>query len=285
MPTILLWPLLTVASLATAAQGAADQARSTHVTAAEREIIAADQALNEAFVRGDVAALERIMTDDYVSTSPLGNVRNRTEALDMQRAGLRRSFSLVADDVRVRVYGDSAVLTSRRIERGEFRGRDVSGQFRTTRVYVRQDGRWRLAAMQTTPIAPDDSSGTVEQEVLAAEEVRRQAILGNDIGVLEGLIADNFVVTLDTGEVKTRADELAVNRAGARRVEAWDSSDVVVRVYGHTAVVVGRAAVRDSLQGRGRAFRFSYTHVWARLDGRWRLIARHVSNRSTPQSD
>jgi ketosteroid isomerase-like protein len=53
----------------------------------------------------------------------------------------------VVEDVRVRVHGDTAVLTGRVTAKGRLgSGRDISGQYRYLRVFVRRDGQWRLAA-------------------------------------------------------------------------------------------------------------------------------------------
>lgn len=128
-------------------------------------------------------------------------------------------------------------------------------------------------------------SERVKQEVKRAEAARIDAILRNDSAALERLLADSLVTTLDAGDVKTKADELAVNRASDRKLESWEASDVTVRLYGDTAVVTGRAAVKDSLRGEGeRSFTFRFTHVWAKIGGRWQLVGRHISGRTPPRS-
>lgn len=128
-------------------------------------------------------------------------------------------------------------------------------------------------------------SHAAEQEVKQAEDARRAAILRNDTAALDHMIAASFLGTLDDGRLVKRADELAVNRPSDRKVESWDATDVVIRVYGDTALVTGRAAVKDRLRAEGtRAFTFSFTHVWAMLDGRWQLVARHISGRSVLRS-
>lgn len=129
------------------------------------------------------------------------------------------------------------------------------------------------------------SSEDAKAEVRRAEAARIDAILRNDAAALERLLADALVTTLDAGDVKSKAEELDANRAGARNVESWEASDVAIRVYGDAAVVTGRTAVEDSFRGEGRRrFTFRFTHVWARLGGRWQLVARHISGRNPPRS-
>jgi ketosteroid isomerase-like protein len=115
--------------------------------------------------------------------------------------------------------------------------------------------------------------------VLAAEAARRAAILANDTSALGALVSDSLVVTLADGTRRGRAEEVAQNAAADRGIEAWDASDVAVRVYGDAAVVTGYARLRDTLRGQRRAFGFHFTHVWVWRGGRWLLAARHMSGR------
>jgi ketosteroid isomerase-like protein len=132
-----------------------------------------------------------------------------------------------------------------------------------------------LAATASADAQPSSRAA----EVLAAEAARRAAILANDTSALGALVSDSLVVTLADGTRRGRAAEVAQNQASDRGVEAWDASDVAVRVYGDAAVVTGAARLRDTLRGQRRQFEFHYTHVWVRQDGRWRLAARHMSGR------
>jgi ketosteroid isomerase-like protein len=141
-----------------------------------------------------------------------------------------------------------------------------------------------LALAQDSFAQPRQTS-KAEEEVRQAENARREAILQNDTAALDRLMANSYMATLDAGDVKTKADEIALDREGSRKIESWEASDVVIRLYGNTAVVTGRAAVKDSLRDEGmRDFTFRFTHVWIKLDGRWQLVARHISGRSVPRS-
>jgi ketosteroid isomerase-like protein len=52
----------------------------------------------------------------------------------------------------VRVYGNSAVVTSRAALKGQRQGQDISGQYRGIDVYVKKQGRWQIVAAQATYI-------------------------------------------------------------------------------------------------------------------------------------
>ena len=122
--------------------------------------------------------------------------------------------------------------------------------------------------------APDRTA-----EVRAAEAAHRAAILANDTLALSAMISDSLVVTLADGSRRGKAEEVGQNRASDRGIEAWEASDVAVRVYGDAAVVTGVARLRDRLRGQRREFGFHYTHLWVQQEGRWRLAARHMSGR------
>ena len=53
----------------------------------------------------------------------------------------------------MRVYGDAGVVVGRETVEGKYQDHDLQGQFRTTLVFVKQQGRWLLANLHLSPIA------------------------------------------------------------------------------------------------------------------------------------
>jgi ketosteroid isomerase-like protein len=148
---ILLIVIITItASSIALAQAASGKAHKTGK--AEQEIRKLMAEIDEAHRRSDVAAFDRIWADDYVLTDWRGVVKNRAEALAEWRAGKHQYESYQSDDIRVRIYGDTAIVTAR-VTRKSGSDAENIGRFRHTRVFVRQNGRWRLVATQVTRIA------------------------------------------------------------------------------------------------------------------------------------
>jgi ketosteroid isomerase-like protein len=58
-----------------------------------------------------------------------------------------------SDDTRVRVYGNTAVVTALTTTKGKFSGRAFTTQERATDIFVKQDGRWLCALSQLTRFA------------------------------------------------------------------------------------------------------------------------------------
>ncbi len=104
-------------------------------------------------LHGDTAALDDMLADDFVGIGPRGFMLTKEQWLARYTSGGLRQDSFTWDEARVRVYGDAAVATGRQAQQGVFQGHDIAGQFRVTQVFVRQGGRWLLAALHLSPIA------------------------------------------------------------------------------------------------------------------------------------
>jgi uncharacterized protein (TIGR02246 family) len=120
--------------------------------AAEKEIRQIEEELRKAVVNGDAATFDRVLSDDYTTTNVNGLVRTRAQLIADVKAGVAKTESLTLDDIKVRVYGDVAVLTAERTARSSLRGTDTSGRQRMIRVLVKKQGRWQPVAMQATTI-------------------------------------------------------------------------------------------------------------------------------------
>jgi len=119
----------------------------------EEEIQELHNKLIQAQLNSDIAALDLIMADDHIFTNPLGVVQTKAQRLAEIQSGSRKLEVFSVTDVQVRVYGDTAVVTSRAMLKGQRQGQDISGQFRGIDVYVKKQGRWQVVAAQATRIA------------------------------------------------------------------------------------------------------------------------------------
>jgi ketosteroid isomerase-like protein len=108
--------------------------------------------LNEAVVKADLAVLERALHEDYVHNRPNGVVEDRAQYLENRKARRVDFESLVPDEMEVRVYGDTAIVTGRSTAKGKDQHGKMDEQRRWTRVLVRRDGRWQFVHFQATPI-------------------------------------------------------------------------------------------------------------------------------------
>jgi ketosteroid isomerase-like protein len=135
--------LLTAAPIALAQEQSArrDQRRSV-----EQVIRQLDHERIQAQIGADAVALDRIYANDFIGIGPSGTVRTKPQVISDFTSGDLKFQSITTDDVRVRVYGNTAVETGRSIMSGQDKGKTVPPDNRFTRVWVKQQGRWRLVA-------------------------------------------------------------------------------------------------------------------------------------------
>ena len=113
---------------------------------AEARIQHVHQELIQGFLHRDVAALDRVLADDYVFTGDEGRFVGKQHIIESFRSGDHRMYSFDISRQRIRIYGDAAVMTYRYSCRQTYKNQDVSGVFRITRVFARKNGRWQLVA-------------------------------------------------------------------------------------------------------------------------------------------
>jgi ketosteroid isomerase-like protein len=109
---------------------------------------------DEASSRRDTEALNRILADDFLFTNASGAVITKTQYLmaTIKAPDMTLATSVGSEDVKVRVYGETAVVTSRGAQRGQPLNRDPAVRYRYTDVWVKQQGRWNAVASQATLI-------------------------------------------------------------------------------------------------------------------------------------
>jgi uncharacterized protein (TIGR03067 family) len=118
----------------------------------ERELTQLVKDLNTAIVKADAAFLERVLHEDYTHIRPRGTVENRAEYVENRKAGRVAYEMLDWDDIKIRVYGDTAIVTGRSTAKGKDPQGTIDQQQRWTRVFVRRDGRWQLVHFEGTPV-------------------------------------------------------------------------------------------------------------------------------------
>jgi len=107
----------------------------------------------EAELHGDVDALDELLTDDFRAVGPFGFIVDKQRWLDRYRSGELDYTAINWDDVEARVHGDAAIVIGRWDQEASHQGHPANGAFRVTQTFVHDDGRWRLAGVQLSPIA------------------------------------------------------------------------------------------------------------------------------------
>ena len=117
---------------------------------AENEIRQRESRRFEAMVRGDMAALEEILSDDLTYTHASGAHESKTQFLTHLKSSQVKYQSFSPEDMLVRVYGTTGVVTGGAYVEVLVRGERNSFRLRFTDVYVKKDDRWQMVAWQAT---------------------------------------------------------------------------------------------------------------------------------------
>ena len=116
---------------------------------AAKEIIAQETELGRAMIHRDVAALQRIVGDEWLCQGATGTSTKAGFISDVATGKLTvRTFTL--HDVHVRVFGDVAYLMAADDEQSAYAGSDNSGTYNWLDVWMKRDGRWVSVATQIT---------------------------------------------------------------------------------------------------------------------------------------
>ena len=121
---------------------------------AEQQLLQLERDWCTSSLKRDAALLGRILADDYTGVSNRGVAMTKTETI----AGLNDKASSITTcvdtDMKVRVYGDTAVVTGLGTRSGSYQSKPFTDRrFLWTDVFVRRDGRWQCVASQGTLVA------------------------------------------------------------------------------------------------------------------------------------
>ena len=117
---------------------------------AEEELLKLEEAFAEAIVKNDLEGIGRLVADDWIIIDPNGEIVDRTRFFEVIKSGALTHDTMESEDFRVRVYGDSAVVTGITRTKGRFMGQEFSTQERATDVFVRRAGRWQCVLTHLT---------------------------------------------------------------------------------------------------------------------------------------
>lgn len=117
----------------------------------EQELRQTNDEWVKALVRGDGPTLDRIMADDFFFAYPMEG-DDKTQFIDDVTSGAIRVEYLNRENVSVRIWGSTAVVTAKDSARWFYGGRDFSGHYKIMHVYSQRNGRWQLVSVQACPI-------------------------------------------------------------------------------------------------------------------------------------
>jgi ketosteroid isomerase-like protein len=113
------------------------------------------------------------------------------------------------------------------------------------------------------------------KEILRLEDRWREAQHQNDKTAYDQLLSSDLTFIGTSGSIRDKTGFIASRKdSWIPRAESYTYSEMTVRFYGSAAIVTGREATT----GTGVAFHGRFTHVWAKRQGKWQLVAIQRTN-------
>jgi uncharacterized protein (TIGR02246 family) len=133
--------------------GGAAQVPTSKTSTEEKDVHAAVEKMTSAWGNNDADSLEKLWSDDYTFGNPSGIFLTKAQRLSMLRSGRVKVENYSVDAEKVRIYGDTAIVTYRSTVKRQAEGREIeSEQHQVLVVLVKIEGAWRAVAQQSTPV-------------------------------------------------------------------------------------------------------------------------------------
>ena len=159
--------VLAALAVALAAAGAAPRATAPEQGPPPADAVSAEiRRYFEAVKRNDAVVLEGLLAQDYVEVSPLGQLDKRAQVIGFYRVAAKAQTGqssalaeVAVDELSVRVYGDVAVAVAGESFKMSGAGTPVVRPMRSTLVWHKAGGAWRLVSAHHTTVRPPIAPG------------------------------------------------------------------------------------------------------------------------------
>ncbi len=115
-----------------------------------------DAKITAAVKAGDAKTVGKYLADDYMVIDPLGRTHTKKSYLGYIEKDIAKFDQLSEMDVKVKTFGDAAVVTGVLNIKGKVNDKDVSGEYRWTRVYHKKGDDWQIIVEHHTYIHPKE---------------------------------------------------------------------------------------------------------------------------------
>ena len=141
-------PILMALALASPQAAASKQASDL------KELYRLEAVWNDAHVKGDADTLDTLWANDLILTIASMPAMKKADALAMVRSNRMPFTKYETSELNVKRFTDSALVTGRLHRERTMNGKNVTDEWRFTKVYVMSQGQWRVIHWHASPAAP-----------------------------------------------------------------------------------------------------------------------------------
>jgi len=127
--------------------------QATPEVSVEQTLMQLERDWSQASLKKDIDTLNKIMADDWVNIDFQGKVVTKAQTIASLKSGLPATQAAGLGEMKVRVFGDSAIVTGSDTGKSGSKGKEVIEKYLWTDVFVRRNGRWQAVASQSTKVA------------------------------------------------------------------------------------------------------------------------------------
>jgi ketosteroid isomerase-like protein len=132
-----------------------------------------------------------------------------------------------------------------------------------------------LALPATAPAQDKEKSDAAT--IRALELKWTESYKQRSIDILSSLLAEDFTITIEDGNVYSKAGYISHSADPATHVQVAELSDLKVRLHGDTAIVTGAYHEKGDSSGKPYEYHDRLTDVWMKVSGKWQVVASHYS--------
>jgi hypothetical protein len=135
-------------------------------------------------------------------------------------------------------------------------------------------------ALLSGAIAPTfakDTNAKVPAELAARVHAYDEAQVKGDKAALEDLVADDYVLINSSGQRQSKADLIRDYTKPGFKLEPFVIEEPVELFWSNGAVMGGVARIHGVDDGQAFDVRLRFSDIWAKRDGKWRVIYTHVN--------
>jgi ketosteroid isomerase-like protein len=122
----------------------------------QNAVLQTERDLALAYLNSNADGIERGVMEDYALTNSTGKITTRADDIDEAKKKDPKYEVFENHDMRVRVHGDTAIVTGQTHTKGISGGKPFDSEFQFTDTFIKDGGRWRLLAGHVSKLPPKE---------------------------------------------------------------------------------------------------------------------------------